>query len=159
MSRRIPVTGGRERPVNLGIALREAFIAVNDLVLARLADRGHSAIRAAHGTVFQYLDDTGTTVSLLAERAQMTKQAMAELVVYLEEHGYVTRTPDPDDRRAKLVMPTDRGCEVIAIAQGLVPELEARVTGRLSTDRLRALREDLEIIRHTATEELRRDPG
>ena len=80
MSRRIPVIGGRERPVNLGVALREAFIAVNDLVLARLADRGHTAIRPAHSTVFQYLDDTGTTVSLLAERAQMTKQAMAELV-------------------------------------------------------------------------------
>jgi DNA-binding MarR family transcriptional regulator len=159
MSRRISVTGGRERPVNLGVALREAFIAVNDLVLARLAAQGHSAIRAAHGAVFQYLDDAGTTVSLLAERAQMTKQAMAELVVYLEAHGYVTRTPDPDDRRAKLVVPTARGREVIAIAQGLVPELEARVTGYLSADRLRALREDLEIIRRTATDELHRDPG
>ena len=145
--------------VNLGVALREAFIAVNDLVLARLAAQGRTAIRAAHGAVFQYLDDAGTTVSLLAERAQMTKQAMAELVVYLETHGYVTRTPDPDDRRAKLVVPTARGREVIAVAQGLVPELEARVTGHLSADRLRALREDLEIIRRTATDELRRDPG
>jgi DNA-binding MarR family transcriptional regulator len=113
-----PVIGGRERPVNLGVALREAFIAVNDLVLARLAAQGPTAIRAAHGAVFQYLDDAGTTVSLLAERAQMTKQAMAELVVYLEAHGYVTRTPDPDDRRAKLVVPTARGREVIAVAQG-----------------------------------------
>jgi DNA-binding MarR family transcriptional regulator len=154
-----PVIGGRERPVNLGVALREAFIAVNDLVLARLAAQGPTAIRAAHGAVFQYLDDAGTTVSLLAERAQMTKQAMAELVVYLEAHGYVTRTPDPDDRRAKLVVPTARGREVIAVAQGLVPELGARVTGHLSADRLRALREDLEIIRRTATDELRRDPG
>jgi DNA-binding MarR family transcriptional regulator len=94
--------------VNLGVALREAFIAVNDLVLARLAARGHTAIRPAHSAVFQYLDDAGTTVSLLAERAQMTKQAMAELVAYLEVHGYVTRTPDPGDRRAKLVLPT--GC-------------------------------------------------
>jgi DNA-binding MarR family transcriptional regulator len=150
MSRRIPVTAGRERPVNLGVALREAFIAVNDLVLARLAERGHTAIRAAHGTVFQYLDDTGTTVSLLAERAQITKQAMAELVVYLEAHGYVTRTPDPDDKRAKLVLPTDRGREVIAIAQGLAPELEALVAGDLGADRLRALREDLETIRRSA---------
>src|SRR5215475_3879339 len=158
MSRRIPVTSGRTRPVNLGVALREAFIAVNDLVLARLAERGHTAIRPAHGAVFQYLDDTGTTVSLLAERAQMTKQAMAELVAHLEAHGYVTRTPDPGDRRAKLVVPTGRGRDVIAIAQDLVPELEARVTGSLSADRLRALREDLETIRHAATEELRRKP-
>ena len=42
-------------------------------------------------------DDTGTTVSLLAERARMTKQAMAELVRHLEAHGYVRRVPDPTD--------------------------------------------------------------
>jgi DNA-binding MarR family transcriptional regulator len=36
-----------------------------------------------------------TTVSLLAERAQMTKQAMAELVRHLETHGYVVRGTRP----------------------------------------------------------------
>ena len=44
----------------------------------------------------------------LAERAQVTKQAMAELVAHLEHHGYVARRPDPDDRTAKLVIPTRR---------------------------------------------------
>ena len=108
--------------------LREAFVALNDLVLARLAERGHGAVRPAHSAVFQYLDDTGTTVSLLAERAQMTKQAMAELVRHLETHGYVVRVPDPTDGRAKLVLPTDRGREVIAMAQELVPEIEDRIS-------------------------------
>ena len=60
---------GRERPANTVVLLREAFVALNDLVVVRLAERGHAAVRAAHGAVFQYLDDTGTTVSLLAERA------------------------------------------------------------------------------------------
>lgn len=53
--------------------------------------------------MFQYLDDAGTTVSVLAERAQITKQSMAELVRHLEVHGYVERVPDPKDGRAKLV--------------------------------------------------------
>ncbi len=157
MSRRIPTTAGRERPTNLGVALREAFVAVNDLVLARLAEQGHAVVRPAHSAVFQYLDDTGTTVSLLAERAQMTKQAMAELVAHLETHGYVTRTPDPADRRAKLVLPTDSGREVMAIAQGLVPELEARITHGLGAERVRGLREDLESIQRAAVAELRRE--
>ena len=126
MSRRDPITGGRERPANLAVLMREAFVALNDLVIARLAERGHGDVRPAHGAVFQYLDDTGTTVSVLADRAQMTKQAMAELVRHLEAHGYLVRVPDPADRRAKLVLPTDRGRDVIAIAQALVPELEGR---------------------------------
>jgi len=151
MSSRIPRLEGRERPANLAVLMREAFVALNDLVVARLAERGHGVIRAAHGAVFQYLDDTGTTVSLLAERAQMTKQAMAELVRHLETHGYLIRVPDPNDRRAKLVLPTERGREVLTLAQELVPELEGRVTKLLGPDRTRALRQDLDTIRHAFT--------
>jgi DNA-binding MarR family transcriptional regulator len=151
MSRARPVTGGRARPANLAVSCREAFIALNDVVFTRLAERGHGEVRAAHGAVFQHLDETGTTVSVLADRAQITKQAMAELVVHLEAHGYVRREPDPRDRRAKLVLPTERGREVVAIAQDLVPELEDRITVELGAERIEALRADLEAIRHIAS--------
>ena len=117
MSRPRPITRGEPRPSNTVVLLREAYLVLNDLVIARLAERGHEAVRPAHGAVFQYLDDTGTTVSTLAVRAQMTKQAMAELVLHLERHGYVERVPDPADRRAKLVRPTETGQQVVAIAQ------------------------------------------
>ncbi|GLZ46892.1 transcriptional regulator [Actinomycetospora sp. NBRC 106375] len=147
MSTRIPVLAGHERPANLAVLLREAFVALNDVVLDRLAHDGHDAVRPAHAAVFQYLDDTGTTVSLLAERAQMTKQAMAELVRHLEEHGYVVRVPDPTDRRAKLVVPTDRGSDVIARAQGLAPEVEGRVVDVLGRERRDALCADLRALR------------
>ncbi|HEY7272354.1 MAG TPA: MarR family transcriptional regulator [Actinoplanes sp.] len=138
--------GGRERPANVGVLLREALAAVNDSVIARLAERGHGVVRPAHGAVFQHLDDTGTTVSLLAERAQMTKQAMAELVGHLERHGYVERVPHHTDRRAKLVLPTERGRDVIVIAQRLAPQLEDRLRELLGPDRFESLRTDLQAI-------------
>ncbi|MEV0354943.1 MarR family transcriptional regulator [Nocardia sp. NPDC050697] len=141
-----PVTGGRPRPVNTVVLLREAFAALNDLALARLAASGHGAVRSAHGVVFQHLDDTGTTVSTLAERGRMTKQAMAELVAHLEQHGYVTREPDPRDRRAKLVVPTASGREVVAIAQSTVPAIERSLAELLGADRHERLRADLETI-------------
>jgi DNA-binding MarR family transcriptional regulator len=72
---------------------------------------------------------------------------MAELVRHLEDHGYVTRVPDPTDGRAKLVLPTQRGHEVVAIAQALVPEIEGKIAALLGADRTRALRADLETIR------------
>ena len=150
MSTRIPSLAGAPRPANLAVLLRETFVALNDLALLRLAGSGHPDIRSAHGTVFQYLDDTGTTVSVLAERAQMTKQAMAELVQHLETHGYVTRSPDPTDGRAKLVLPTERGTEVMTIAQELAPVVEARIGELLGEDRLEELRADLQSIRSAA---------
>ena len=152
MSRRIPVLAGQERPANLAVLLREAFVAINDVVLARLAEHGHDDVRPAHAAVFQYLDDTGTTVSVLAERAQMTKQAMAELVRHLEDRGHVVRVPDPTDRRAKLVVPTDRGRDVIAVAQALAPEMETTVLDLLGEDRVAALRADLDAIRRAFAE-------
>src|SRR5215212_7844608 len=144
MSRPRPMTGAAPRPGNTAVLLREAFLALNDLVIVRLAERGHAVVRPAHAAVFQYLDDTGTTVSTLAARAQMTKQAMAELVAHLERHGYVVRVPDPGDRRAKLVQPTATGRDVVAIAQELVPEIEEQIDATLGPDRAQALRRDLE---------------
>jgi DNA-binding MarR family transcriptional regulator len=149
MSSRLPRTTARERPENLAILLREAFVALNDLAVERLAERGHGAVRPAHGAVFQYLDDAGTTVSVLAERAQMTKQSMAELVRHLETHGYVDRVPDPQDRRAKLVQATDRGRDVFAIVREFVVELEQQLTATLGAGRISRLRDDLEAVRET----------
>jgi DNA-binding MarR family transcriptional regulator len=146
MARPGPTTAGRPRPINTAVLLRDAFAAINGVVPRRLAEQGHAAVRTAHGAVFQYLDDDGTTVSTLAERAEMTKQAMAELVQYLEQHGYVRRVPNPQDGRAKLVLPTAKGQEVVAIAQSLVPDLEQRLIKALGRTRWRELRDDLRTI-------------
>ena len=140
------VTSGGPRPVNTAVLLRDAFAVIDGVVPVRLAEQGHPAVRAAHGVVFQYLDDDGTTVSALADRAQMTKQAMAELVLHLEQHGYVRRVPDPKDGRAKLVRLTEKGREVIDIAQGLVPEMERRLISALGRRRWQELRKDLQTI-------------
>ena len=146
MSRPRPTTGGVPRPVNTTVLLRDAYLTLNDLAIARLAERGHETVRPAHSAVFQHLDDTGTTVSTLAARAQITKQAMAELVGHLERHGYVVRVPDPDDGRAKLVRPTAAGRQVVAVAQELVPEVEQRIDAVLGAERARTLRDDLRVL-------------
>jgi DNA-binding MarR family transcriptional regulator len=140
MSSQLPDTTARHAPENLAILLREPFRVMNEQLIARLAERGHPQVRTAHGSVFQFLDDAGTRVSVLAERAQMTKQAMAELVAHLEAHGYVERVPDPGDRRARLVRTTPRGRAVFAIVRDFVAELDGRLGSRLGEAKLRRLR-------------------
>jgi DNA-binding MarR family transcriptional regulator len=144
MSSRLPKTTARAAPENLAILLREPFQAMTDVLLDRLATRGHGAVRQPHAAVFEFLDDDGTRVGVLAERARMAKQSMAELVAHLEDHGYVAREPDPDDGRAKLVRATAKGREVFAIAREVTTELEARLEqelGAADVARLRALLE------------------
>jgi DNA-binding MarR family transcriptional regulator len=146
MSSRLPLpdTSAREAPENLAILLREPFRVGTEVLHQRFAARGHGEIRPPHGQVMQFLDDGGTRVSVLAERAHVTKQSMAELVSHLERLGYVERVPDPSDGRAKLVRATARGDELYAIAREVVAELEAAWTRRLGTAKMRRLRALLE---------------
>ena len=106
-------------------------------------------MRTPHGNVFQFLDDGGTRVSVLAERAQVTKQSMAELVAHLERHGYVERVPDPTDRRAKLVRATARGREVYEIAAEFVVDMEAEWTAQLGERKIGTLRRLLKELNET----------
>ena len=143
MSSHRPVTSpsaGR----NLGLLLREPFRLGSSVLHRRLAERGHPDVRAPHGNVFQYLDDAGTRVIDLAERAQMTKQSMAQLVHHLEAHGYVERVPDPRDGRAKLVRTTARGREVFAVVREFVAEVDARLEARLGAAKVQRLRDLLQ---------------
>jgi DNA-binding MarR family transcriptional regulator len=149
MSTRLPETSARSAPENFAILLREPFRAGTELLHRRLAERGHPEIRPPHGNVMQFLDDGGTRVSELAERAQITKQSMAELVAHLERLGYVERVPDPIDRRAKLVRATPRGKQLYAIAREVVAEIEADWTRRLGKAKMRKLRELLEELNAT----------
>ncbi|MCY4724686.1 MarR family transcriptional regulator [Nocardioides sp. STR2] len=148
----VNVRGAPERddgPRNIVVQLREAYATLNALVPERLVDHGFLDFRPAHSSVFEHLDDSGTTVSTLAERATMTKQAMGELVAHLEAGGYVVRVPDPNDRRAKLVLPTDRGREVYRVARSLVPELHEQIAELLGTKRFLQLRKDLDLVQRT----------
>src|SRR6266700_918492 len=65
-----------------------------------------SVLRAAHTQVFENLDPDGTRLTTLAERAQISHQAMGEMVDELVRHGYLERILDPADRRARLIRPS-----------------------------------------------------
>lgn len=143
-SSRLPDTRARRAPENLAILLREPFRDLNEELVRRFAEHGHAAVRLPHGNVFQYLDDAGTRVSVLAERAGMTKQSMAQLVEHLEAHGYVERVPDPADGRAKLVVLTDRGRALFVVVGEFLAELEVRLDARMGPAKVRRLRALLE---------------
>ncbi len=109
----------------IGALLRIPFQATVARVHQGLVARGYRDLRPAHLVVFQHLDPEGSRQTRLAERAQMTKQSMGYLVDYLEERGYVARIPDPLDRRARLVVLTERGRAVERAARAEIAALEA----------------------------------
>jgi DNA-binding MarR family transcriptional regulator len=87
-----------------------------------LAHRGFADIRPAHGFAFMRISNGDATTAKVAEHLGVTKQAGAQLVGYLVEHGYVDRRPDPRDGRARLLALTDRGRACTAAAEAAAGE-------------------------------------
>jgi DNA-binding MarR family transcriptional regulator len=112
----------------------------------RLGDQGFPDIRPGHGCVFRFIDEDGTRLTDLAERAGYTKQAVGEVVADLEELGYVERVPDPADRRAKTIVLTRRGHEALAAGRGIFADIERRWIDQFGEERIAQLRETAEII-------------
>ncbi|MCA1707024.1 MAG: MarR family transcriptional regulator [Actinobacteria bacterium] len=131
---------------HLGVLLREAWHGFLDELFERLAAEGFDDLRPAYSPVFQHIERGGTRIGVLAERAQMTNQSMGYLVDALERRGYVQRRPDPADRRAALVVITDRGREEIAAARRLITEIEREWSDRIGQERMASLRQALEVL-------------
>lgn len=90
--------------------------------------------KPSHSAVFAQISPQGSRLSALARGANMSPQAMGELVDELEELGYVERQPDPTDRRAKLIMLTPRGQECIAAGIATIKGIEGRIDRILGAD-------------------------
>ncbi len=93
-----------------------------------------------HSAVFAQISLEGSRLTTLARRANMSPQAMGELVDELVELGYVVRQPDPADGRAKLIVPTKRGREAIDAGRATIEGVEERVAQVLGERGHRELR-------------------
>ena len=96
--------------------------------------------RPAHSAVFAQIAPDGSRLTDLARRANMSPQAMGELVDELEQMGYVVRRPDPTDRRAKLIILTRKGQDCIAAGIATIDGIEQQLTARLGERGHRQLR-------------------
>ena len=119
-----------------------------------MAKTRYSDQRVASGQVFGYIEDGGLTVTELARRAGVSKQSMAELVDRLHASGYLRRVPDPRDRRAKLIMTTNKGERQIETSRAVVGTIEsgwARTLGKKRFQQLKAMLQELAAISDTGS--------
>jgi DNA-binding MarR family transcriptional regulator len=116
--------GGVDPETATGTLLLQAFQSFERTLFEQLAERGYAGLRRKHGAVLANVDESGTRASVLARPAGMTPPAMGELIDEVEAKRYVRRIPDPDDRRAKLVVPTARALARQRVVTEVVGEME-----------------------------------
>ena len=102
------------------------------LALSNLAARDQ--VSAAHVHITRHLALQGDRLTDLAQRAGMTKQAMATLVDQCEAWGLVTRGPDPLDARARRVLFTADGLAWLEAFRKAVAQAEAEFRASVGDD-------------------------
>jgi DNA-binding MarR family transcriptional regulator len=134
-----PDTSVDDGALNIGLLCFIVQRAMEDRVLDDLAAAGFDDITVAQARVLARVSSRGTRATDLADQARVTKQTVTFMVDQLERAGYVRRTPDPTDARARLVVFADRGLaaqEVARRTEVAVQQEWTRHLGRRSTARL-----------------------
>lgn len=111
---------------NLGYLLFAATHALIRDKLHAVHRAGFTELTDAQLALFEHLDGPGTRLTELATRTGVAKQSMIELVDRAERSRLVERRADPDDRRAKLVVPTQAGCELADVVTRAIDQANAR---------------------------------
>ena len=98
-----------EPPWLIGALLRVPSQVIHRRLITDLNAAGFDDLRLPHIAVLSYPSPDGCRPGELAERAGMSKQAMNQLLQSLEQLGYITRSADEADGRARVVRFTERG--------------------------------------------------
>lgn len=115
-----------EQTINTIAMLGQAYSLLGFQIVDGVVGAGFPQ-KPSHSAVFAQIGQEGSRLTELARGANVTPQAMGELVDELEELGYVERRPDPTDRRAKLIVLTPRGNECIAAGIATIEGIEERI--------------------------------
>ncbi len=142
---------------DLGVLAARLLLGIQGEIFQRTAEQGFADLRPRHGAVLAYLDEDGIRLADLARIAGRNKQTIAAVVDELENLGYLYRADDPADRRAKLIVPTERGRQRIRAGDEIVADIEKRHEARLGPPAYARFKQALRAI--TTDQPAEQEPG
>jgi DNA-binding MarR family transcriptional regulator len=128
----------------MGAMMRLGWQWVRKQIFSGVVAAGYDDLNPAHVGLFRYPTLDRQRPSELAEQLQITKQSVNDLLSHLEQHGYLTREPDPNDGRARIVRLTEKGRQVEKTVTYQSKAAELRIAELLGPRRFSQLRDALE---------------
>ncbi len=137
---------------DLGMLTHHVTAGLQRALAAALAGDGEGQIGPRHRAILACLDDEGSRAVDVARQSGQHKQVVGTLVDELEQAGYVRRQPDPADRRAKLIVPTESGLRQISRTGAAMACIEREIAASLGDQHYRdfkqAFQHVAEILSH-----------
>jgi DNA-binding MarR family transcriptional regulator len=136
----------------VGALMRVTWQWVRDQIFSGVIAAGYDDVTPAHVGLFRYPGLNGQRPTELADQMGITKQSINDLLVHLEQHGYLVREPDLVDRRARVVHLTPKGRRLEKTVTHQSRAAEVRIAEILGARRFAHLREALEELAEAFSE-------
>ena len=140
----------KEYPPAIGALLRLAWQGVRERIYEGVLEAGYTDLSRAHVLLFRWPTIDGLRPSELAARNQLSRQTINDLLSDLEKRGYLKRTPDPTDGRARILRLTERGWDLTQVISDMSFATESEWAQLIGETRYEEFRSTLcELVSYT----------
>lgn len=87
-----------------------------------------------HSFLKSILHHPGITQDQLTHQLKFDKATTARSIKQLEQSGYITRQPDPKDRRSHFLFPTAKAKELLPVLQSILDEHNRKIAYHLTPE-------------------------
>lgn len=123
--------------------LSSAAKALQDQLTAQIHAAGFPDYNTADGATLLKIPASGARACVLAQQAQVSKQAMSKLLQSLERRGWVEREQDPKDQRAQRVRLTSEGERLVRCLKRADKALDGQLGQHLGPEELEVMRKQV----------------
>lgn len=128
-------------PVRLNLLLPNLSSFFYDSMIATLAEKGFEGLKPNFSQVLSLIDSDGGRIQQIAATVGVSKQAIAMIALELEQLGYISKEPDPTDKRQLILQLSARGKQLMSESIAGVDALEARIKDILGAQQFHQLEE------------------
>lgn len=137
--------GRSSAPEPLTVMLQAASQSILHDLIGRLRALGYADITEPHLILFGNLDCGATHAAQIAQRMQVSRQAISKTLRELQSLGWIQLEDDPARRNQKLVVMTQQGMKLAIDARTALEEIENLLAEQIGDETMAKLRSALEI--------------
>ena len=126
-------------PDHVGWRLWQASRAWQGEFAEAMRAAGHGWFSESRAGLLGHIARRGTRQAALIERAGISKQAVQQLLDGLEAEGVIERVSDPEDKRGKVVVYTEKGLAALDDGDRIKLDIERRYRQHLGEGAFEAL--------------------
>lgn len=105
------------------------------------AEKGHTPLKRSYWQVLEKITQHGVRINDLAELNGISKQAISQLANEIEKAGYIARSDDPSDKRAKNLFPTKKGLQLISDTFASTQSVESLIERKIGSKAVHELKQ------------------